>query len=253
MNSATKVISPRLVATVLLFSAFLIPSVQAQFAEINMSAQVDSDFRAWAGTDFPLGGTQLNIAGVPFGLAELDNNPNSLGICGPIDSGGSSSLGPFDYTFPVPAGTYATALYTLMNTTYGVAGVNEGNVVVTGTLGETATLTLTEGSNIRDYNNGYFCNTLTDPTVVSTFFQNGAPTTNGYVQSRLDRQQLILPSTFSGDTIASISFQGDRQGYPDGSAFLAGLTLANIPEPSTWSLLALGAVALFGGCRMRRR
>ena len=130
----------------------------------------------------------------------------------------------------MPAGTRATVLYTLLNTAYGQGGVDEGSIIVTGTGGEIATLNLTEGYNIRDHNNHIFENglALSNTAVVPTYFLNGAPTTQS-LQSRLDRQQLLLPATFAGDTIASITFQGIAHGNPNGSAFLAGLTLVNEP------------------------
>jgi len=202
-------------------------SVEAQYTEVDISSQANADIQTYTdGGNYQLGGTTLTVAGVPFGLAELGGNPASTGV---VQSGG----GPFDYTFSVPSGTQATALYTLMNTAFGQPGVNEGSIVVTGTDGETATLTLTEGVNIRDHNNDGFVNTLSDPTVVSTYFQGGAPTTSGDIQTRLDRQELNLPSSFDGDTIASITFEGYAQGAPNGSAFLAGMTLSDsVPEGS---------------------
>jgi len=235
----------------LLLSAFLASSAKAQFTEIDTSSNCNDTLQNGSfGSNFQLGGTQLIVAGVPFGLAELNNNPATTGT---VALGPTGSVGVASFTFSVPAGTHASALYCLANTAWGEAGVNEGSITVTGNGGETATLTLTEGFNIRDENNASWCNTLTDPTVVPTYFQNGAPTTNGYIQSRLDRQKLILPATFSGDTIASITFQGNAQANPNGTAFLAGLTLSNVPEPTSLSLLVLGAVGLLGVLRLRRR
>ncbi len=226
-------------------------SVQAQFTEVDISSQVNANMQQFTdGNNYQLGGTQLSVAGVPFGLAELNNNPTTTGVVqSPYASGGiaiNGASGTFDFTFSVPAGTQATVLYCLVNSCWGECGTNEGSIVVTGTGGETATLNLTEGYNIRDCNNDGYCNTLSDPTVVSTYFLNGAPTTSGYMQSRLDRQQLILPATFSGDTIASLSIQGFAQGEPNGSAFLAGLTLGNAP-PAGLSITSVNVGPASGG------
>lgn len=212
---------------------------RAQFVEIDISAQVNADIRTYYnGTnDYPggmnnyqAGGTELDVDGVPFALAELNSDAASTGV---IQTGlGRFGLGAagFDYVLPVPGGTHATALYTLINSTDGGPGASEGSIVVAGTEGETATLNLVEGVNIRDHNDGEFVNTLSDSTVVPTYFTNGLPAANGPV--RLDRQVLLLPTTFLGDTIASITFQGYAQGATNGSPFLAGLTLLNLAPPA---------------------
>lgn len=218
-------------------------TAQAQFIEINLnqSTNVNEDAETYSVPgNYQLGGTQINVNGVPFGLSELNNNPNTTGI---VQGGGVSHdtvTGSFSFSFSVPAGIQATALYSLVNSVYGEAGTNEASIVVTGTHLETTTLNLVEGVNIRDCNQASWCNTLSDPTIVSTYFVNKAPATNS-IQTRLDRQELVLPDSFSGDTIATITFQGYGQGDPNGSAFLAGLTLlaTNYTVPSV-PLLGFG-------------
>ena len=216
-------------------------TAHAQFTEINLSSLINADLQTYTdGTDYQPGGSQLTVSGVPFGLALLNNTPGTTGIVQTPDNGGQIQ----SYTFSIPAGTYATILYTLMNTTWGYAGVNEGSIVVTGSGGETATLDLTEGFNIRDHYNGFYCNTYTDPTLVPTYFVNQAPNpTNGQV--RLDRQELVLPSSFDGDTLASITFNGIGHGqFSGGDPFLAAMTLQTVPEPGLFSLFGLAALVL---------
>jgi len=203
-------------------------SVEAQSTEIDISAQANSNIQTFTdGGNYQLGGTQLNAAGVPFGLAELNGNANTTGAI--LTSGGN-----FDFTFAVPAGTEATSLYSLANLGFGAAGAPEGQIVVTGTHGETATLNLVGGVNVRDHNNDGFINTLSDPTVVPTYFLNGAPTTADIsIQTRLDRQELDLGPAFNGDTISTIQLEGNSiPGGGDGTVFLAGLTLVDAPVSS---------------------
>ena len=216
-------------------------AAHAQYMEVDLSSQVNADLQTYSdGTDYQVGGSQLDVSGVPFELALLNGAPGTTGIVQTPDGGAS-------YTFSAPSGIYATALYTLMNTTWGEAGVNEGSVVVTGTRGETATLNLTEGFNIRDHYNGFFCNSYTDPTLVPTYFVSQVPNpTSGQV--RLDRQELVLPSSFNGGTIALITFNGIGGGF-DGDPFLAAMTLQTVPEPGTLFVLGLGALVLI----VRRR
>jgi hypothetical protein len=229
-----------IIATLALASTVF--AAHAQFLEMNISADCNQNLQTFTdGYDYPFGGTQLDVGGVPFSLSLLDNLPNTTGVV----------MAPADdqsYTFTVPSGTYATALYTLMNTAWGEPGMNEGSILVTGSHGETATLNLTEGVNIRDHYNGFFVNSLSDSDVMSTHFLNQSPNPGGPV--RLDRQELVMPPSFNGDTLASITFDGVDNGEPNGGPFLAGMTLAVVPEPSPYLLFALGALVF--GARFAR-
>jgi hypothetical protein len=215
-------------------------SAHAQYLELNLNSDCNQDLQTFSGgANYPLGGTALSIGGVPFMLG-LSNNV--AGTTGAVQTPSGSP----SYTFSVPAGTYASSVYTLMNTSWGENGVNEGSIIVTGSHGETATLNLTDGVNIRDHYNGFFQNTLTDPTVVETEFLNGQVNSSG--PDRLDRQELNLPSSFNGDTIASITFAGIDHGEPDGDPFLAALTVETVPEPGSFAIIGLSAV-IFGAGR----
>jgi hypothetical protein len=243
-----------LVAVAALVAAF---SVQAQYTEINLSPYVNDNLNAtpyFDNGDFPSGGTTLNVGAVPFGLA-LDGGPTSLGIVQSPNSGvvPPPTDTPYSFTFAVPAGTEATALYSLANSTYGEAGFILGSITVTGTGGETATESLAEDYNIRDYNNGIWENSVSDASVVSTYY------TGPSGDARLDMQVLDLPSSFDGDTIASITFAGTAYGdtygaYP-GDAFIAGLTFedaaSGVPDGSLpLPLLAGMFLAMFGAAKI---
>lgn len=207
-------------------------SARAQYTQISLNPVANANLRTYAhGTNYPLGGTQFSVAGVPFTLAKVSGDPNTTGVLQGANAAGGP--GSFSYTFTVPAGTHAKVLYALVNTAWGQALVNQGRITVKRTGGETATLFLTEGFNIRDHDNRSFVNTCSDSGMVPAYFLNGASTTQS-VQSRLDRLELLLPATFVGDTIATITFEGLASGNPGGSAFLAGLTLATdvvLPAP----------------------
>jgi hypothetical protein len=242
-----------LVAVAALVAAF---SAQAQYTEINLSSYVNDNLNAspyFDNGDFPSGGTTLDVGAVPFGLAS-DGGGTTLGIVQSPNGGAVNLTSPttFDFTFSVPSGTQATALYSLANSTYGAAGTLVGSLTVNGTKGETATLNLTEGSNIRDYNNGIWEDSLSDSTVVSTSFGGGA--------ARLDMQVLDLPSSFNGDTIASVTFDGTAYGnynsFGPGSAFIAGLTLEDVSSSVPDGSLPLPLIAgiflvLFGAAKIR--
>jgi hypothetical protein len=237
-------------------------SVFADYSEVDLSSYVNDNLNAppyFDNVDFPSGGTTLTVAGVPFGLALDDGAVGSLGIVQSPNSGivPNQTATPYSFTFAVPAGTEATALYSLANSTYGEAGALLGSIMVTGTHGETATLDLAEDYDIRDYNNGIWEDMVSDTSVVSTYFTG--PSGN----ARLDMQVLDLPSSFDGDTIASITFAGIAPGelyggYP-GDAFITGLTFEDsnsIPSPGVpdgGMTIALLGGALVGLQALRRK
>ncbi len=205
-------------------ASLVLAPARANFTEINLTPQANADIQTYTGgSNYQLGGTTLNVAGVPFALGQYDtsSNPTGAGTTGVVQSGGGDTL----FTFLMAPNTSATEVYTLMNTAWGSSGTDEANIIVTGSHGETATLDLVEGQNIRDHYNDGFVNTLTDSSVISTYFSAGSVAPTG--SDRLDRQQLVLPSTFSGDTISSITFHALSASSPAGAPFLAGLTLAN--------------------------
>jgi hypothetical protein len=202
-------------------------TTHAQFLELNISADCNQNLRAFPeGYAYPLGGTQIDVDGVPFGLSLLDNIPDTTGV---IQTPADDPC----YTFTVPSGTVATTLYTLMNMTWGNPGMDEGSIIVTGSHGETATLCLTGG-----VNTGGFYNALdAQPQSASKPLQ-------------LTQQELVLPYSFDDDTIASITFDGIDHGGTNNDPLLAGITLAVVPEPSSFLLIGLGALVF--GARFAR-
>jgi hypothetical protein len=240
-NRITFMTKTKIITTLAIAVAAL--AARAQYLEVNISSDFNQNIQQFTGgSNYPLGGTGLTIAGVPFMLGETNDAAGTTGAV-QTPSGNTS------YTFTIPDGTYATSIYTLMNTSWGEYGENEGSIIVTGSHGETATLNLTDGVNIRDHYDGFFENTLTDPTVVETDFLNGQVNASG--PDRLDRQELALPASFNGDTLTSITFSGVDNGEPGGDPFLAALTVQEVPEPGPLAVFALGAFIL--GIRNRRK
>lgn len=113
----------------------------AQYIEIDLGTNVNADLRtALNASNYQIGGSQLNVAGVPFQLALFNNTPGTTGVVYPPTNGQTNT-----YTISVPPGIYAVALYTLIDNAWGVCGIDQGNIIVMGTGGETATMKLAEG------------------------------------------------------------------------------------------------------------
>ena len=106
----------------------------------------NANLRTYAnGGNYPSAPTTLTVGGVDFALIPSGTTSSSLGI---LQTSGSGT------SFDIPVNIAgATVLYTLINSTYGVAGDTVGTVEVKGTDGADAIFNLVEGTNIRDHNN----------------------------------------------------------------------------------------------------
>ncbi len=223
--------------------AVIVPSLMVCFAEADYqldinggsSNYVNSDLNGYTdGYNYPGGGSPLSISGVGFGLATY---PSSSDV-GVVFSGNSSGpVAVYDYTGLSYAVGASDSLFTLINSgDGGTQGTPEGTIEVFGTDGAYASLNLVEGFNIRDHFNGIYCNTVTDLTVVSTYFNGGNYSSDpAFGPDRLDRQELVLGSSFNGQTVTEIKFTFDNNGFPGGSPFLAAATISDsaAPEPGS--------------------
>ncbi len=174
------------------------------------------------GGDYPSAPAMLSVGGVDFALVPEGSAAPSLGI---LQTGASGT------SFDIPVNIAgATVLNTLINSAYGTAGDTVGTVEVKGTNGADAVFELVEGTNIRDYNNGGYNNTIATGTP-SASFGNG--------QVRLDMQTFTLPSAFATARITDIiltSSGADPQGEP----FLAAATVTTASGPAQLVLLGSG-------------
>ncbi|MBS0190830.1 MAG: hypothetical protein U0573_02920 [Phycisphaerales bacterium] len=189
--------------------------VLAGFVTLNLTPKVNSNIRTYTGgTFYPLGGQTRDFAGVPFALALLNGDANSFGV---IQLPANNTLTTHSFSVNVFG---ATRVYTLINSAWGSFGANNGKVEVFGSAGAYAKFDLIQGTNIRDHYQGSFQNVLTDPTVVTSKFNNDV----------LDRQVLVLPAAFRSQSITEFRFSGNG-GNPNGTgaAFLAGATFQNCP------------------------
>jgi hypothetical protein len=216
----------------------LVLPAQASLIPISIAGIPNADLRTYTnGTNYPIAPTTLTVGGVPFDLVPLDAVPSSLGII--QDNSGAD-------VFVIPTSIFgATTIYTLMNSAFGIAGADIATVAFTGTGGASASFDLTEGFNIRDHFNGFFVNTVSDPTIVTANFPGDV---------RLDRQTFGLPSSFATQTLTQITFTGHSAFAGEGLAFLAAATAsttAAVPEPSAIALVGIALIAAFSLQRHR--
>jgi hypothetical protein len=143
-----------------------------------------------------------------------------------VAAGGGS--GTVSITIPVNILNVKT-VYTLMNTFWGSTGSGLLSITFTGTGGATWTYHMTGGSDLRDYNNGAYPNTIDcalPSKVTKLAGQAGTVSAwNNGMGQRLDMQIFALPTSFAGQTLTSITITDT--GAPNVQrSFLAAVTVS---------------------------
>ncbi|MFT3686295.1 MAG: VPLPA-CTERM sorting domain-containing protein [Phycisphaerales bacterium] len=211
----------------------------AQFQTIDFSSQFnmahDNAYLA-NGHTFPTG--NQTFLGVPFALGgsgdtstpwawnalfgQEDSSQQSLSVATNVNG--------------------AVAVHTLINTFWGMPG-SEGSflsITFNATGGLSHTVDLYGDSDVRDYNQNNWTNSINGTTTQNVF-------DNGFGQ-RMDMQTFVLPAAFANETLTSVVLT-DRGGYAFQTAFISGLTVQT-PTPGAAAVLGLGGL---GAMRRRRR
>jgi hypothetical protein len=192
------------------FATLGVVASAANFTSIPLPS-LDTDIRTF--TDgvaydplFP--SSSQTFAGVPFSF-QADSHGNTAFI----------GTGPGGNSLNIPVNVFGvTSVYALINTAFGALGVDVGSVTFNGSLGDTFTVQLVEGQNVRDHFFGSFVNTTTDPTTTQAVFG-----VNSAGNAHLDMQDFVLPSNFANETLDSIVFTDLLKGG-NGEPFIAGAT-----------------------------
>jgi|SRR5271163_4642296 len=217
----------RNIVAILLFVSLNIATALAKQTPVNISAEANS---AWCGEQYLNGyncstlpsGTQI-YDGVTFDIPATDN-----AWFADVAAGGGSE--PVSVTIPVNVKGVKT-IYTLMNTLWGSSNPGLLTITFTGSDGATWTYDLVTGSDIRDYNNGSYLNTIDcsiPGAVTKTVGQIGTVSgwNNGEGQ-RLDMQIFELPKSFSGKTLVSVTIN-DNGAPEEQRSFIAAMTVSTL-------------------------
>ena len=165
--------------------------------------------------------SDLLLGGVPFHF-QADNVGNTIFFGGTLEA-------PEADTLVIPVGLRGVkTVYTLINSAYGAAGATIGSVTFVGSKGDTYTVDLIEGWNVRDhwYNvnaqgDDVFVNTTTDPSTIEAVFGINEP-----LNAHLDMQVFTLPGRFAGQTLTEIWFDSFLlDPYNAGKPFIAAATV----------------------------
>ena len=192
---------PELCAVLIVFALSVAPAFGTQTA-VDISAEANA---TWCGVSF------INCSTFPSGKQTFNNVtfqiPTANNMWDAYQAAGGGS-GQVSVTIPVNV-TNVKTVYTLMNTVWGSTSPGLLSITFTGSGGATWTYGLTGGSDIRDYNNGSFTDTIDcalPSKVAKTTGKTGTVSAwnNGKGQ-RLDMQIFALPTSFKGQTLQSVT------------------------------------------------
>lgn len=219
-------------AAALILSAGFASAAHASQFEVDLSSLTNANLQTYTnGTNYPTAGSTVSIGGVSFLVSSFNGGADTTGaiqVSSPNDS----------FIVPVNQAGYEI-VYVLVNSAFGEIPSTVGNLIFADSAGHTETIDLTEGINIRDHYTA-FNNVATD--IYGTANYDGGV--------RLDAYEYVLPGSFMGNALTSITLTGAADtGSPNGEPFLAGVTLATglspaAPEASTWAMMIAGFVGL---------
>jgi hypothetical protein len=213
-------------------------SAHAKFTETALpSLNLDMRILTGGATYDPLIPSTQTFNGVPFTVTE-DAQGNTAW----------SKAGAASATLDIPVNVFGvTKAYTIANTLFGASGATVGAVTFVGSGGNRFSVSLVEGTNIRDHFDGQFVNVIDGVTAMPAF--NVGPG-----RARLDMQVFTLPAAFADETLTDILFTsagGDLEGIP----FLVAATVEtpNVPVVPVPGAMLLGAVGAAVVGVLRRR
>jgi opacity protein-like surface antigen len=205
---------------VLLMISMAVASAFAAQTPIDISSEAND---TWCPalencTTMPTGKVAYN--GVTF---EIPTSPNNDWYAGESGESGTVTL-----AIPISIANVKT-VYMLMNTAWGSKEKGLLSVTFTTASGISWTYQLIGGTNIRDYNNGEYTNSIDCalPNVI-TEKAGSAGTVSAFKNGegqRLDMQLFELPTEFAGQTLASITIT-DNGALNVQRAILAAVTVS---------------------------
>jgi hypothetical protein len=219
-------------AVALILSAGLAGAAHAAQLQIDLSSLTNENIQTYTnGTNYPLAGSTVNINAASFTLSSEGGTADTTGV---IQANSSTD----SFLIPINETGYSI-VYVLVNSAFGELGSTVGSLVFQDSAGDSDTIALEEGVNVRDH---------------YIEFNNVSTEVYGTAQYpgdvKLDAYEYVLPASFAGNALTSITLNGAADtGSPDGEPFLAGVTLATgaspaVPEPSTWAMMAVGFAGL---------
>ena len=207
----------------------------ATYTPVDISSYVNGNVSIRPDT-FPIGTSTGNQgSGVVFATSPNPANPSVMGTW--LAPGPNTSLVVDLSGLGI---TGQASFYALLNNYYGTPGLDEYDITIKATNGDSVTYQSIGGVDTRDYNQNVFTNTIASTTF--PWFDNGLPD-----PQRLDLREFTLPAAFAADTIASFTITQNDNGD---IALFSGLTfsdkpvITSVPEPGSIVMLLAGVGVL---------
>jgi PEP-CTERM motif len=221
-----------------------VPVARAGFVQVDLSPYANTRIQNY----------QPSAAGYPEGHVILGGIPFNIQTVGGNNAWNAEVVsGPYPHILDIPLSvSNATEVQTLINTFYGQPGPTSYiTLEFFGTGGAYFRKDLIGNVDVRDHFFAFWTNTINGTSTTNVYSSGG-----GFLsESRLDKQQIVLPSIFHGGTLTEFRLTSTG-GVLISDASIQGLTIMTsaVPEPSCFVLLGTGVLGLVGyGWRRRRQ
>jgi hypothetical protein len=227
------------IASICFVTSLLVPpAVRAGFVEVSLAPYANARIQNYqpSAAAYPEG--EVVLGGIPFNIQTVGGN-NAWNA--------EVVSGPYPHILDIPLNIpNATEVDTLINTFYGQPGPTSYiTLEFFGSGGAYFRKDLIGDVDVRDHFFAFWTNTINGTTTTNVFTTGG-----GFLQeSRLDKQQIILPAAFAGQSLDEFRLTSTG-GVLISDASIQGLTVVTnsptVPEPGSLILMAVGVI--FGGC-----